>query len=53
VKSFELRLEVRYDSAQTQLFLRDPSRGTTLATLTPAEYADSLSQIAIQGLYKF
>lgn len=48
VKSFELRMEGRYDSAQTSLFLRSRALGTT-----PAEFENSLSQIALQGVYKF
>ncbi|HJS89677.1 MAG TPA: outer membrane beta-barrel protein [Steroidobacteraceae bacterium] len=47
-KSFELRMEGRYDTAQTNLFLRSRALGTA-----PAEFADSLSQIALQGVYKF
>ncbi len=48
---FELRLEGRYDSAQTRLFERsDP----VLATSTsPEQFGDSLSEIALQGVYKF
>jgi len=47
VKSFELRLEGRYDTAQNAIFYRsNPSEAN------PA-LADSLSQIAIQGVYKF
>jgi hypothetical protein len=48
VKNFELRMEGRYDTAQTNLFLRSRAIGTL-----PAEFADSLSQIALQGVYKF
>ncbi len=48
---FELRLEGRYDSAQTKLFYRtDPADATYL---NPPEFADSLSEIALQGVYKF
>jgi hypothetical protein len=48
---FELRLEGRYDSAQTKLFFRtDPATATYL---NPPELADSLSEIALQGVYKF
>jgi hypothetical protein len=48
VKSFELRMEGRYDTAQTNLFLRSRAVGAS-----PAQFADSLSQIALQGVYKF
>ncbi len=48
---FELRLEGRYDSAQTRLFYRsDPALGS-YASLPVL--ADSLSEIALQGVYKF
>lgn len=48
VKSFELRMEGRYDTTQTNLLLRSRVLGTS-----PAEFANSLSQIALQGVYKF
>lgn len=48
VKSFELRMEGRYDSARTNLFLRSRALGAA-----PADFDDSLSQIAVQGVYKF
>ncbi len=47
-KNFELRLEGRYDTAQTNLFLRSRALGDT-----PADFADSLSEIAVQGVFKF
>lgn len=47
-KNFELRLEGRYDTAQSAIFLR-----TRALEETPAELADSLSQVAVQGLFKF
>jgi Putative beta-barrel porin-2, OmpL-like. bbp2 len=47
-KNFELRLEGRYDSSQTDIFLRQRALGET-----PAELADSLSQFAVQGIFKF
>jgi hypothetical protein len=45
VKSFELRLEARYDKADTDLFTR--------SITGPAYYSDNLTGIAVQGLYKF
>lgn len=48
---FELRLEGRYDSAQTRLFYRtDPANA--YAPNLPL-MADNLSQIAVQGVLKF
>ena len=45
VKSFELRGEFRYDTSQAPGFLRG---------IEPrASYGSSLSEIAIQGVYKF
>jgi hypothetical protein len=44
VKSFELRLEARYDKADTDLFTR---------SITGPAYSDNLTGIAVQGLYKF
>jgi len=52
VKSFELRAELRFDSTDQPIFLRDPARGA-YPNVTPADYNDSLSQIALQGVYKF
>lgn len=46
--NFELRLEGRYDSAQVYTFYRTR---TALDTATPD--ADSLSQLALQGVFKF
>jgi len=46
--NFELRLEGRYDTSQTDIFLRERALGAT-----PAELADSLSQFAVQGVFKF
>ncbi|MGH8259004.1 MAG: outer membrane beta-barrel protein [Steroidobacteraceae bacterium] len=48
VEHFELRLEGRYDSAQTDLFLRERAVGAA-----PAQFAASLSEIAVQGVLKF
>lgn len=48
VKSFELRLEGRYDKAQSPTFFR----GNPASQATP-ELADNLSEIALQGVYKF
>ena len=45
VKSFELRAEFRYDSAQAAELLR--------GTQPALSYGDNLSEIAIQGVYKF
>jgi Putative beta-barrel porin-2, OmpL-like. bbp2 len=47
VKNFELRIEGRYDRAQDEILYRsNPSAANP-------ELADSLSQIALQGVYKF
>ncbi len=48
VKSFELRLEGRYDSAQVNSFYRTRSAAVAL---TPD--GDSLTEVALQGVYKF
>ncbi len=48
VKSFELRFEVRYDKAQTNLFQRTAVVGGADAT-----FADSLTGLALQAVYKF
>ncbi len=48
VKSFELRLEGRYDSSDQSTFLKAIHEGGE--TL---EYADNQTEIAIQALYKF
>ncbi len=52
---FELRLEGRYDSAQTKFFYR--SNPTSVYPVVPypssPEMADTLSEIALQGVYKF
>jgi Putative beta-barrel porin-2, OmpL-like. bbp2 len=48
VKSFEVRLEGRYDSAKVDTFYKT---STALAMVTPD--ADSLSEVALQGVYKF
>lgn len=45
VKSFELRAEFRYDSSQAAELLR--------GTQPALSYGDNLSEIAIQGVYKF
>ncbi|MGH8226797.1 MAG: outer membrane beta-barrel protein [Steroidobacteraceae bacterium] len=50
-KRFELRLEGRYDAAQAPFFYRsDPTRASSAS---PALLADSLSEIALQGVYAF
>lgn len=48
---FEARLEGRYDSAQTRLFYRTNPNNAYLPNLPLM--ADSLSQIAVQGIFKF
>jgi hypothetical protein len=49
VKNFELRAEVRFDKAENDLFVRSlPTAANPLG-----ETADSLSQFALQGVYKF
>jgi putative OmpL-like beta-barrel porin-2 len=47
VKSFELRLEGRYDKGENNIFYRSNP------TAANAELADSLSEVALQGVYKF
>src|SRR6202142_4329757 len=49
VKSFELRLEARFDKSTEPTFLR------SLATsdVTPATYADNQTEFALQGVFKF
>ena len=47
-KNFELRLEGRLDSSQTDVFLRARAVGET-----PADLEDSLAQFAVQGIFKF
>jgi hypothetical protein len=49
-KSFEVRAEFRYDSAQDKSFVRSVAGSSTLL---PTEFANNLSEIAIQGVYKF
>jgi hypothetical protein len=41
-------MEVRYDKAQTNLFQR-----TVVVAGTDAAFADSLTGLALQGVYKF
>ncbi|MGH8151053.1 MAG: outer membrane beta-barrel protein [Steroidobacteraceae bacterium] len=48
---FELRLEGRYDSAQTKIFYRTDPSSAYLPNLPLM--ADSLSEVALQGVYKF
>lgn len=48
VKSFELRAEVRYDKAQTNLFQRTAGTGSA-----GAPFGNSLTELALQGIYKF
>ncbi|MGH8140106.1 MAG: outer membrane beta-barrel protein [Steroidobacteraceae bacterium] len=48
VKSFELRLEGRYDKAQSPVFFR-----SNPAAQSSADLADNLSEIALQGVYRF
>ena len=47
-KNFELRLEGRYDDAQTNVFVRSQAVGET-----PADLENSLSEFAVQGVFKF
>ncbi|HZT02462.1 MAG TPA: outer membrane beta-barrel protein [Steroidobacteraceae bacterium] len=47
-KNFELRLEGRYDDAQRNTFVRSQAVGTI-----PADLENSLSELAVQGVYKF
>jgi hypothetical protein len=49
-KHFELRLEGRYDASQEKFFHRtDPA----LAPVSGPVLADSLSELAVQGIFKF
>jgi len=47
-KSFELRLEARYDWSDQQTFVKTPAAGTV-----PAAFADNQTEVALQGVYKF
>jgi len=47
-KSFELRIEGRYDWSNETTFLKTPAAGTT-----PALFEDNQSEFALQGVYKF
>lgn len=47
-KNFELRMEGRYDDAQRNTFVRSQAAGTT-----PADLESSLSELAVQGVYRF
>lgn len=47
-KSFELRIEGRYDWSNETTFLKTPAAGTT-----PALFDDNQSEFALQGVYKF
>ncbi len=49
---FELRLEGRYDSAQTKIFYHS-NPADYYEDETGPDLADSLSEIALQGVYKF
>lgn len=48
VKSFELRMEARYDKAQAESFYKT---STALSTTTPD--VDNLTGVALQGVYRF
>jgi len=48
VKSFELRIEARYDKSDKSPFLRSLSY-----TDSPNTFADSQTEFALQGVYKF
>jgi hypothetical protein len=54
VKAFELRAEVRYDrsAANAPIFLRSTGHNVDAGGPQP-QYADSLSEFALQGVYKF
>jgi len=47
-KSFELRMEIRYDKAQTDLFQRTAATGPEGET-----FGNNLTEVALQGVYKF
>ncbi|HXZ60073.1 MAG TPA: outer membrane beta-barrel protein [Steroidobacteraceae bacterium] len=47
VKSFELRVEGRYDKGQNDVFYRGNPNGAN------PQLADNLSELALQGVYKF
>jgi hypothetical protein len=48
IKSFELRIEARYDKSDKTPFLRSLSY-----TNSPDTFADSQTEFALQGVYKF
>ncbi len=48
VKSFELRIEGRYDWSDKATFIKTPAVGAT-----PEVFADNQSEVALQGVYKF
>jgi hypothetical protein len=47
-KSFELRIEARYDSSDKQTFIKAAPTATT-----PATFDDNQSEFALQGVFKF
>src|SRR5579864_7011100 len=47
-KSFELRLEARYDWSDKSTFVKTPVRGAV-----PATFDDNQTELALQGVYKF
>ena len=47
-KSFELRLEARYDWSDKQTFVKTPA-----TEASPAALADNQTELALQGVYKF
>ncbi len=49
VKSFELRLEARYDKSDQSTFVR----ALPASTVAAASYADNQSGFALQGVFKF
>ena len=48
VKSFELRIEGRYDRSDQSTFIKTPAVGATAPV-----FADDQSEFALQGVYKF
>lgn len=47
-KSFELRLEARYDWSDKQAFVKTPASGAV-----PASFDDNQTELALQAIYKF
>jgi hypothetical protein len=51
IKSFEVRLEVRYDKSGEDTFIRTVPSASTPTNIEM--FADSQSEVALQGVYKF